>query len=417
MTGRERVFKMLVRAQSDSAYSNLLLDSELSGNVSDRAFITALFYGVAERRMTLDHIIRAHSRIEFDGIENETLQLLRMGLYQLKHMDIPENAAVNETVKLAPERSKGFVNAVLRSFIRDGKNIPLEGLDELGTFSVKYSCARWIVKMWMKEYGADRTEKMLKSAFGRPPVYARVNTGLCDSDDLIYELADDGVRAEEYNENCVIVENSGSIEQLRAYKNGLFHVQDLSSQLCCEALAPKPGETVIDLCAAPGGKTFTLAEIMNGDGTVYSSDIYEKRCDLISQGACRLGLNNVKVRTADASVYEPELPKADRVLCDVPCSGLGVIRRKPEIKYKRKDELTGLPEIQKSILMNARNYVKPGGRLVYSTCTLCRAENEEIAEWFAENDPEFRLVSMNTRIPGECDGDGFFYAVFDRINE
>ena len=414
MNGRERVLGMLVRAQSDGAYSNLLLDSALSVNKEDRAFVTALFYGVTERRMTLDHIIRAHSKTEFDDIDSETLQLLRMGIYQLMYMDIPESAAVNETVKLAPQRSKGFVNAVLRAFIRGGKKLDISGLDDLGKLSVEYSCAKWIVKMWVKEYGYESTERILAASFGRPPVYARVNTCVCDADDLIYELAEDGVKAERYKDSdtCVVLSNSGSIENLRAYRNGLFHIQDISSQQCCEAAAPREGDTVIDMCAAPGGKSFTLAEIMKNSGSVYSSDLYESRVKLIEDGASRLGLDIVKARVSDASVFDGSLPEADVVLCDAPCSGLGVIRRKPEIRYKKKDEISELPEIQKKLLDNAKNYVKSGGKLVYSTCTLDPAENEDIADKFAGENRDFRLIETRTFIPGETDGDGFFYAVF-----
>ena len=416
MTGRERVLSLLSKAHTDGAYSNIALDAELERSSAEKAFITALFYGVVERRMTLDHIIRSHSRTEFDDIENETLQLLRMGIYQLLYMDIPESAAVNETVKLAPERSKGFINAVLRAFIRSGRHIDLDGLDELGTLSVKYSCARWIVKMWVNCYGAEKTEEMLKTSFGRPPVFARVNTTVCDADDLIYELAEDGVRSERFGESgtCVLITGSGSIERFRAYRNGLFHVQDLSSQKCCELLAPRAGDTVIDMCAAPGGKSFTIAELMENSGVVYSSDLYESRVKLINEGAERLGLDIIKARVADASVYDETLPKADRVLCDVPCSGLGVIRRKPEIKYKKKAETEGLPEIQRAILGNAARYVKAGGRLVYSTCTLNRAENEDVAEAFAAENTEFTLVEMKTYFPGENGGDGFFTALFER---
>ena len=416
MTGRERVLGLLVRAQSDGAYSNLALDAELAKNASERAFVTALFYGTVERRMTLDHIIRTYSKTEFDDIETQTLQLLRMGLCQLMFMDIPESAAVNETVKLAPQRTKGYINAILRSFLRDGKQIRLDGLDRLGTLSVKYSCARWIVKMWVRDYGDEQTEKMLASSFGRPPVYARVNTCVCDADDLIYELAEDGVRADRYNdsENCVVLENAGSIEQLRAYRNGLFHVQDISSQKCCELLAPRPGDIVTDLCAAQGGKTFTLAEIMNNSGTVYSSDLYESRVKLIRDGAERLGLDIIKARVGDASIRDEALPMADRVLCDVPCSWLGVIRRKPEIKYKKKADIDGLPEIQYKILRNAAGYVKDGGRLVYSTCTLNRAENEDIAGRFAAENSAFRLIGMKTYFPENDGGDGFFTALFEK---
>ena len=416
MNGRERVLGMLVKAQSDGAYSNLLLDSSLAGNNEDRAFVTALFYGVTERRMTLDHIIRTYSNTEFDDIENETLQLLRMGIYQLMYMDIPDSAAVNETVKLAPQRSKGYVNAVLRAFIRDGKRLDTDGLDELGKLSVTYSCAKWIVKMWAKDYGIEKTENMLRSSFGRPPVYARVNTIVCDADDLIYELAEDGVKAERYHDSdtCVVMLDAVGIEKLRAYRNGLFHIQDISSQTCCEAASPREGDTVIDMCAAPGGKSFTLAELMNNNGTVYSSDLYESRVKLIEQGAGRLGLDIVRARVSDASVFDVKLPQADVVLCDVPCSGLGVIRRKPEIKYKKKDELAGLPVIQKKILENAANYVRPGGRLVYSTCTLNKAENENIADQFAAEHTGFDLIDAKTFFPETDGGDGFFFAVFEK---
>jgi len=415
MTAREQVLNLLKKTAENGAYSNIILDTSLSKvQAEDKAFVTALFYGVAERRMTLDHIIRAHSRIQFDDIEPETLQLLRMGLYQLLYMNIPDSAAVNETVKLASERSKGYVNAVLRAFIRGGKTVRYDGLDELGILSVKYSCAKWIVKLWAKEYGTEKTEKMLAASFGRPPVYARVNTMVCDADDLIYELAEDGIKSEQYSENCVSAVGLSGIESLRAYKNGLFHIQDISSQCCCEALAPEAGELVIDLCAAPGGKSFTIAELMGNTGTVLSFDLYDSRVSLIKQGAERLGLDIIKAEVGDAAIFNDKLPHADRVLCDVPCSGLGVIRRKPEIKYKKKADIEDLPAIQKRILANAKRYVRDGGKLVYSTCTLNRAENEDIAEEFAAENMDFILKEKKINLLGENGGDGFFYAVFER---
>ncbi len=417
MTGRECVFGLLKKTAEDGAYSNIALDAALGrASQNDKAFVTALFYGVAERRMTLDHIIREFSKIGFDDIETDTLQLLRMGVYQLMYMDIPESAAVNETVKLAPERTKGYINAVLRAFIRDGRRLNLDGIDNLLQLSVKYSCARWIVKMWAQEYGTEKTVQMLEASLGRAPVYARVNPLVCDADDLVYELSEDGVKSEPISENCVEITSPCAIENLRAYRNGLFHVQDLSSQRCCELLAPKPGETVIDLCAAPGGKSFTLAELMNNRGKVLSFDLYDSRVSLIKQGAERLGLNIITAAVGDASAADAELPQADKVLCDVPCSGLGVIRRKPEIKYKKKAELEELPKIQKKILANAKNYVRPGGRLVYSTCTLNRAENKDVAVAFAEENPDFRLTEMKTNLLGENGGDGFFTALFERMN-
>ena len=414
MTGRERVLVLLEKAQTEGTYSNLALDAELEKNSSERAFIPALFYGVTERRMTLDHIIRTYSKTEFDKIENKTLQLLRMGLYQLLYMEIPDSAAVNETVKLSPERSKGFINAILRSFLRDNKIIRLDGLDELSSLSVRYSCARWIVKMWVNDYGIQQAEKLLSASFDRPPVYARVNTLLCDADELIYELAEDGVRAERYNdsENCVVIENPGSINRLRAYRNGLFHIQDISSQNCCEFLDPKPGQTIIDMCAAPGGKSFTVAEMMKNKGAVYSTDLYESRTELIKSGAQRLGLSIIITRTGDSSVFDESMPIADRVLCDVPCSGFGVIRRKPEIKYKSKSEADDITDVQKKIVINAVKYLKPGGMMVYSTCTLRRAENEDMTEWIKEETNGLDLIGMNTYFPDEKGGDGFFMALF-----
>ena len=414
MTGRERVLVLLEKAQTEGTYSNLALDAELEKNSSERAFITALFYGVTERRMTLDHIIRTYSKTEFDKIDNKTLQLLRMGLYQLLYMEIPDSAAVNETVKLSPERSKGFINAILRSFLRDNKIIRLDGLDELSSLSVRYSCARWIVKMWVNDYGIQQAEKLLSASFDRPPVYARVNTLLCDADELIYELAEDGVRAERYNdsENCVVIENPGSINRLRAYRNGLFHIQDISSQNCCEFLDPKPGQTIIDMCAAPGGKSFTVAEMMKNKGAVYSTDLYESRTELIKSGAQRLGLSIIITRTGDSSVFDESMPIADRVLCDVPCSGFGVIRRKPEIKYKSKSEADDITDVQKKIVINAVKYLKPGGMMVYSTCTLRRAENEDMTEWIKEETNGLDLIGMNTYFPDEKGGDGFFMALF-----
>ncbi len=417
MNGREQVLDLLMKAETQGAYSNIALNAAVSrGSAKDKAFISALFYGVTERRMTLDHIIRHHSSVEFDRIEKDTLQLLRMGIYQLMYMDIPESAAVNETVSLAGHNSKGYINAVLRAFIRGGKTIGYSGLDRLGELSVKFSCAKWIVKMWEKAYGIETTEKMLEASLGRPPVYARVNTLVCDADDLIYELAEDNVRADRYNGsgNCLLLENPGSIEELRAYRNGLFHVQDISSQKCCELLAPHEGDTVIDLCAAPGGKSFTLAELMNNKGKSFSFDLYESRVKLIQNGAQRLGTDIVEAYVGDASVFRADIPPADRVLCDVPCSGLGVIRRKPEIKYKKKDDLKDLPEIQKKILDNAKNYVRNGGRLVYSTCTLFPDENENVVNSFAAENPGFRLREMKNTFPDQSGGDGFFTALFEK---
>lgn len=429
--------KLLLKMESSASYSNILLDSALSEqglSEREKAFAAALFYGVTERRLTLDYIIEQNSRIPFRKLEKEAVAVLRAGFYQLLYMpSVPESAAVNESVKLCRKLkafgAEGFVNGMLRSFIRNGKQISFEGLDEVKTLSLKYSCPEWIAAKWLREYGEENAIKAMEASLGAPPLYARVNSTKVTDDELVNLLKKEGVKAERNPRlnGCIRLEKAGEIEQLEAFKAGLFHIQDVSSQLCCLTLRPIVNETVIDICAAPGGKTFTLAELMGNNGRVLSLDLYDGRVNLIAQGAKRLGLRIVEAKQNNAVKFSEELPQADRVLCDVPCSGLGVIRRKPEIKYKSEEEFEELPRLQRAILEVSSRYVKEGGTLVYSTCTLSRAENDEVARDFAENHPEFSPIvqtipyegaennSMRTFFPEKDGGDGFFTAAFRRI--
>lgn len=429
--------KLLLKMESSASYSNILLDSALSEqglSEREKAFAAALFYGVTERRLTLDYIIEQNSRIPFRKLEKEAVAVLRAGFYQLLYMpSVPESAAVNESVKLCRKLkafgAEGFVNGMLRSFIRNGKQISFEGLDEVKTLSLKYSCPEWIAAKWLREYGEENAIKAMEASLGAPPLYARVNSTKVTDDELVNLLKKEGVKAERNPRlnGCIRLEKAGEIEQLDAFKAGLFHIQDVSSQLCCLTLRPIVNETVIDICAAPGGKTFTLAELMGNNGRVLSLDLYDGRVNLIAQGAKRLGLRIVEAKQNNAVKFSEELPQADRVLCDVPCSGLGVIRRKPEIKYKSEEEFEELPRLQRAILEVSSRYVKEGGTLVYSTCTLSRAENDEVARDFAENHPEFSPIvqtipyegaennSMRTFFPEKDGGDGFFTAAFRRI--
>ncbi|MCI7758577.1 MAG: 16S rRNA (cytosine(967)-C(5))-methyltransferase RsmB [[Eubacterium] saphenum] len=429
--------KLLLKMESRASYSNILLDSALSEqglSEREKAFAAALFYGVTERRLTLDYIIEQNSRIPFRKLEKEAVAVLRAGFYQLLYMpSVPESAAVNESVKLCRKLkafgAEGFVNGMLRSFIRNGKQISFEGLDEVKTLSLKYSCPEWIAAKWLREYGEENAIKAMEASLGAPPLYARVNSTKVTDDELVNLLKKEGVKAERNPRlnGCIRLEKAGEIEQLEAFKAGLFHIQDVSSQLCCLTLRPIVNETVIDICAAPGGKTFTLAELMGNNGRVLSLDLYDGRVNLIAQGAKRLGLRIVEAKQNNAVKFSEELPQADRVLCDVPCSGLGVIRRKPEIKYKSEEEFEELPRLQRAILEVSSRYVKEGGTLVYSTCTLSRAENDEVARDFAENHPEFSPIvqtipyegaennSMRTFFPEKDGGDGFFTAAFRRI--
>lgn len=433
-TARKIVSELLIKTEEKGAYSTIVLDAALEKNAlspKDKAFASALFYGVLERKMTLDYIIRCYSKIEYDKIEVSAVQLLRMGLYQLLYMDgVPDNAAVNETVKLASQKQKGFINALLRGFIRDGLKIDYGTLEGEAKLSIEYSCPKWLVKMWIKRFGEKATVEMLKASFGRPPLYVKVNTLKCTADQLISELKKDGIKAVKNKllPDCVEIDKIGGVEACRAYRNGLFHVQDISSQICSKIVKPVFGETVLDMCSAPGGKSFSIAEAMGNKGEVYSFDLYDGKISMLRDGAKRLGISIIKASVNDASDYNESIPLADKVLCDVVCSGLGVIRRKPEIKYKKKQALEEIPPIQKQILKTASRYVKPGGTLIYSTCTLNYEENEGVVEEFLKENPDFAPIVVPVDIKGveaeycrnffpqTTGGDGFFVATLRRIS-
>lgn len=433
---RMTVAKMLIRMESSGSYSNILLDhvfdkSELSER--DKAFASALFYGVTERRLTLDYVIEQNSRLPFEKLDKKAVIVLRMGLYQLIYMpSVPESAAVNESVKLCKKLkmfyATGFVNGLLRGFVRKGKPISFDGLSDEDRLSVEFSCPKRLTEKWIKEYDADNARRILEASIGAPPVFARVNTLKVSEDELVGILKREGIKAEVFPRlsGCVKLEKTGDIERSGAFKDGLFHIQDVSSQLCCLTLRPIVNETVLDICAAPGGKSFTMAELMGNNGRVISMDLYEQRVRLISEGAKRLGLRIVEPMVNNAVSFNEELPQADRVLCDVPCSCLGTIRRKPELKYKDED-VSELPRLQRAILEIASRYVKVGGTLVYSTCTLSKAENEEVAEDFARTHNDFSPIvqqlpylgapssAMRTFFPDKDGGDGFFTAAFRKI--
>lgn len=432
-SSRQIVLELLVKMDKNGAYSNIVLDNTFSGerlSPRDKAFATTIFYGVIERRMTLDYIIRLYSSVEFDKIETDVLQLLRMGLYQLLYMDgVPESAAVNETVELAQKSSKGFINGILRSFLRDGMKINYKDLKDEAKLSIEYSCPRWLVKKWISQFGEDTTVEILKASFGRPPLFAKVNTVKCTADELIAALAKDKVSAKKNAllDDCVEIGRVQGVEATNAYRKGFFHIQDISSQLCCKIARPVFNETVLDICAAPGGKTFSMAEAMANRGVIRSFDLYNGKVSMINEGAKRLGLDIIKAQVNDATVYNKDIPMADKVLCDVVCSGLGVIRRKPEIKYKPMKTLEDIPILQKHILQISSKYVKIGGTLIYSTCTLNRAENEDVVEAFLAENPDFTPVvvpltvsgventPMRTFLPQTTGGDGFFAATLRRI--
>ncbi|MBQ8782231.1 MAG: 16S rRNA (cytosine(967)-C(5))-methyltransferase RsmB [Clostridia bacterium] len=432
---RQSAFDILLKIHKDSAYSNLALDAELDAqNLSsvDKAFVSALVYGTVERIITLDYQLEQCLTQPLSKLKAQVLTALRMGAYQLLFMDkIPPSAAVNESVKLVKNNgcsfASGLVNAVLRKIDKQGLVLP----DKKGLYyySIKYSCPKWLIKLWKDAYGEENAVGIAKASLGGAETVLRVNTLKTTRDELVEALLSQNVncRKADFDENAIILEKAGSLKKLSAYDDGLFHVQDTASQLCCRALNAKAGETVLDICSAPGGKSFTTAQYMKNQGKIIACDIYEGRLNLIKSGAERLGISVIDTVSNDGSLHNSTFPSADKILCDVPCAGLGVIRRKPEIRFKNGAEVDKLPEIQYSILKVSADYLKKGGVLVYSTCSLNPAENEEIIMRFLSENSDFESVRVLpelqrfgedtdwiTLMPHIHNSDGFFVSAIRR---
>lgn len=414
---RKTAVKALVEVEKSGGYSNIVLkncflQSELSLN--DKAFASALFYGTLDRKLTIDYLLKHFIKKPLSKIDPITHSALRIAVYQIMFMGkIPESAAVNESVnivKSSRERyNSSFVNAVLRSFLRERVEIP-QGND-CYSLSIRYSCPEWIVKSFSADYGIENTVKLLESALLKPPVTLRVNTVKITAEQLKEALSDENTNAEIISETSLNVLSSIDVQNSKAYSKGYFHVQDMASQKSIAKLELKPGERVLDLCAAPGGKSFTMAQIMNNMGEVSAFDLYPQRTELIKNGAERLGLDIINVGVGDAALYNKEYGKFDAVLCDVPCSGLGVIRRKPEIKYKSVENFSELTQIQLKILENAAQYVKENGRILYSTCTLRKAENESVIKAFLDKHTHYEVKYQHTYMPHIDGTDGFYCAL------
>ncbi|MDR1673848.1 MAG: 16S rRNA (cytosine(967)-C(5))-methyltransferase RsmB [Oscillospiraceae bacterium] len=417
MTARELTVRLLNKTFGANGFSNIVIGSAFVGtdiSDADKNFCTALYYGVIERKITLDHIISGYYKKE--KMDLTVRNILRCGMFQLKYMDsIPESAAINESVKLTRKlgvsSTSGLVNAILRQFTRDSLKIP-----EPVTEPVKYSAPQSLIDMLKQAYGEEETVGFLDNSFQKPPVFLRLNTFV------------NAEIPESFKESPILpqcYEFSGNFLATDAYKNGLFYVQNLSSQLCAVALDPKPGDTVLDLCAAPGGKSFTLSQLMGGKGIIHAFDLHENRVKLIKNGAKHLNIPNITVKCGNSAEYNENIPFADKILCDVPCSGLGVIRRKPEIKYREYAQ--ELPELQYKILSNAAKYLNSGGELVYSTCTLNPCENEKVTERFLLEHTDFKGIGFlkdlgepfgnytATVLPRHFNSDGFFIAKFTKI--
>ena len=421
---RKIAYDVLVKCASAEQYSNIALDIAIKRSdltPPDRGLLTTLVYGVIERQITLDAIIDSLTDRKSEEISPDARTLLRLGIYQLAYLDrVPDHAAVNETVNMAGKRSRGFVNAILRAFIRSGKEIPIpdKTADAVGYLSVKYSFCPALCRKFIDTFSLERAEELF-AAFGETPdLTLRTNTLRVSREELIEKIGEQGIHALPTKESEVGIRvcDRSPVTELYGFSEGLFFVQDEASQLCVRALDAKPGMRVLDACACPGSKSFGAAIDMNNKGEVMSCDLHRNKLSLVESGAARLGVSILQTQERDArNTNEEWLGTFDRVLCDVPCSGFGVFAKKPELRYKDPAASAALPDIQLAILQNASQYVKVGGKLVYSTCTLLPAENDWNVARFLKNNDNFNLLDARTLYPDTDGTDGFFYAVMERV--
>ena len=429
MGARETALNVLMACRKDGGWSNGVLKEytrrdRLDGR--DSALAARLCYGVLQNRGLLDFYLRQLLTGKVKDLHPVLHDILHLGLYQLYLMDkIPESAAVNESVELAKKycrkqkNAAGLANAVLRNAVRSK-----DSLTEPVSWEDKYSHPGELINLLKAYVGKEQIEPMLRANNAIAPMTVQVNTLKTTVEALQERLENEGVTAEKHPwlADCLVLSGTGDLEQLPAFRDGAFYVQDAAAKLSVLCAQVQPGQQVLDCCAAPGGKSFAAAMAMNGQGSITSCDVHAHKIQLIAKGAERLGLSNITAQQQDATVFCPQWEeKMDTVIADVPCSGLGIIRKKPDIRYKDLSSMAELPALQRKILVNVARYVRPGGLLLYSTCTLVRAENEGVVEAFLRTHPDFNTEplplpapfsknesGMLTLVPGEYDTDGFF---------
>lgn len=415
---RKTAYLTLMDVEEKKAFSNLALNHHIQiGKPNSQAFVRKLVYGVLENKMYLDFIVGQLIETPVEKMKSSDRTVLRMGLYQLMFMDsVPPYAAVQESVNLAKRYCRGregFINAVLRNYSRKKDEICLPDQDTnlVGYLSTRYSYAPWIVELWLESYPRDFVEELLKAGNQTPDLVIRPNLLKTTKLDLEKRLIAKGYEVTKGHLvlDAMHVKGQELLDDT-LFHDGMFSVQDESSMQVVTTLDPKPGELIVDVCAGPGGKTIYIAERMENRGEVIAQDIYKKKIDLIDRDAQRSGTTIVTTKTWDATKIDSGLSeKADRVLVDAPCSGLGVIRRKPEIKYKEYDkEMRGLPAEQLSMLRASSNYVKKGGVLVYSTCTINSNENQKVIAEFLKENPNFYVNQTLQIMPNIDESDGFY---------
>lgn len=415
--------KVISEIERNGSFSNIALDAALKSaelSRADAALAGRLIYGVLSRKITLDRILESRAGKGFKKTHPYVLSVLRVAAYQLLFTDkIPPSAAVNESVKIVNKSKQrfaaSFVNAVLRKIAAE-RDVILAEIENSDDLTYKYSCTAEFAAELTDDYGRDAAEEFLKSSLTVPKLYCRFNRySNADKTELFKSLESKDISVEECDiDDAFSLKNVGNIEKLPEFCNGSFFVQDRASQMAISSLKISEGMSVLDVCAAPGGKSFTAAQFVGINGKVVSCDIYEQRVGLISDGATRLGIKNITAKVNDAAVFNPNLGLFDRVICDVPCSGFGVIRRKPEIKYKPLSEFSELAEIQLNILKTSVKYLKPDGFLMYSTCTVRNAENGAVTNEFLKRHPEFSVLEEKTLMPHTDGSDGFYFCILKR---
>ncbi|MBE6956370.1 MAG: 16S rRNA (cytosine(967)-C(5))-methyltransferase RsmB [Ruminococcaceae bacterium] len=440
MDARQVALLTLCACERQGGWSDGVLKKQLAQaglDSRDAALATQLCFGVVQNRILLDFYISKFSNIPIKRMESKVIQALRLALYQMLFLTrIPHSAAVNSAVELTREscknpRAAGMVNGILRALERNLDQLPLiDQGDPVTYLSTLYSHPAWLVELWLKQLGREETAALLAANNSAPPITAQVNTCRISTPALLARLSEQGVDAQlhPWLPDCLILRDTGSIEALDSFKQGLFHIQDAASRIAVAAAGVKPGMRVLDACAAPGGKSFSLSLDMENSGEIISCDLHPHKKKLIQAGAERLGFSVITPLTADAGQFRPEWQDGfDLVVADVPCSGLGVIRKKPDIRYKAPEPLADLPEVQLRILQNVANYVRPGGALLYSTCTLLERENKAVVTQFLADNPRFCLEAftlpepigtaeegMVTLWPHRHNTDGFFFAKLRR---
>ncbi|WP_195970170.1 16S rRNA (cytosine(967)-C(5))-methyltransferase RsmB [Clostridium thermobutyricum] len=439
MNSRSIAIKVLNRVLLEGAYSNIALSKELdlsNLNSKDKGLVTEIVYGTLRRKRTLDLIIGSFVR-DISIMDKRILNILRAAIYQLRFLDkIPSYAACNEAVEEAKKislKSSKLVNGILRNYLKKEGKVNIKFSNKLYKLAYDYSFEPWLVRLFISQYGENKAIKIMKGLNSTPSITLRVNSLKGDYDSVLEELERLGYNVEEgsISPDAIVIKGGSAIEANELFNEGKCTVQDESAMLVAPVLELEKDDTVLDICSAPGGKTTHIGEILENTGKVLAFDLHENKLSLIKENCERLGVKNVELSQMDGTILNEKLINiGDKVLIDVPCSGLGIIRRKPEIKWnKNKDDLKSLIKIQREIMKNSWQYLKSGGVMVYSTCTLNKEENEENIRWFLKSYEDAKLdtvfIGKGENIEYTEDGmvtilpnknmDGFFIAKLKKI--